>query len=212
MALSDAKPGRDATTLPTIVYLHGFRSSPASIKANAMASAVAALPRARRPRLHIPFLRDGPAASIAQTAAWVESNVPDPHRSLTLVGSSLGGYYATHLCERYRARAVVVNPAIRPYEDLAPYRGAQTNLHTGETFVVTDAHFDELRALQVTRLRDPGRYWLLVQTGDEVLDYRQAVAYYASAHQLVEGGGDHAFVGFERQLGAILRFAGIEAR
>lgn len=208
MSGANADPHRAARK--TIVYLHGFRSSPASAKATAMASAVEALPAALRPRLHIPFLRGGPAAAIGETAAWIEANVDDPHATLTLVGSSLGGYYATHLCERLNARAVVVNPAIRPYDDLAPYRGPQTNLHTGETFVVTDAHFGELRALAVARLRDPFRYWLLVQTGDEVLDFRQAVAYYAGAYQLVEGGGDHAFVGFERQLGAILRFAGIE--
>jgi predicted esterase YcpF (UPF0227 family) len=196
---------------PTIVYLHGFRSSPGSHKASQLVSAVEALPRDARPRLHVPFLRDRPAEAVAATAAWIEANVAAPRETLTLVGSSLGGFYATHLAERFGARAVVVNPAIRPFDDLRPYVGPQTNLHTGETFVVTEAHFEELRALAVARIAVPRRYWLMVQTGDEVLDYRAAVAFYAGAHQLLEGGGDHAFQGFERQVPAILRFARVAA-
>jgi predicted esterase YcpF (UPF0227 family) len=195
---------------PTIVYLHGFRSSPASRKARELVDAVAALPASRRPRLHVPFLNEGPAANIATTVEWIDANAARPDQPLTLVGSSLGGFYATHLAERYGARAIVINPAIRPYDDLRPYVGPQTNLYTGETFVVTETHFDELRALAVARLGEPRRYWLLVQTGDEVLDYREAVAFYAGAHQLVEGGGDHSFAGFAQQIPAILRFAGVE--
>ena len=104
---------------------------------------------------------------------------------------------------------MLVNPAIRPYDDLRPYLGPQTNLYTGETFVVTDAHFAELAALAVARITRPERYWLLVQTGDEVLDYREAIAFYAGAFQYVQGGGDHAFQRFEAQIPAVLRFAGV---
>ena len=194
----------------TIVYLHGFRSAPASVKATTLASAVADLPPAVRPRLHVPYLNNGPRANIVATMQWIDANVRDPRAALTIVGSSLGGFYATFLAERYGARAVVINPAVRPYVDLRPYAGAQANLYTGEVFVVTEAHFDELRALAVPSLREPRRFWLMVQTGDEVLDYREAVAFYAGAHQLVVGGGDHAFRGFAEQVPAILRFAGVE--
>ena len=196
--------------MTSIVYLHGFRSSPASTKATVFAAAVAGIEAAKRPRLHVPYLNEGPAANMAATMRWIDANVRDPRRTLTILGSSLGGFYATFLAERYGARAVVINPAVRPYDDLRPYAGPQTNLYTGETFVVTEAHFDELRALAVDRLRDPRRYWLMVQTGDEVLDYREAVAFYAGAHQLVVGGGDHAFQGFEAQVPAVLRFAGVD--
>jgi len=196
-------------TRPAIVYLHGFRSSPASAKAARLRAAVEALPPAVRPALEIPALVPEPAAAVAQAAALVER-----HRAagVTIVGSSLGGYYATHLAERYGTRAVLVNPAVRPYDDLAPYVGVQTNLHTGAAFEVTPAHFDELRALRVARITDPGRYLLMVETGDEVLDYAEAVAFYAGAWQFVRGGGDHAFRGFAAQLPALLRFAGVEDR
>jgi predicted esterase YcpF (UPF0227 family) len=196
-------------TRPAIVYLHGFRSSPASAKAAQLRAAVDALPASVRPALDIPALAPAPDAAIAQAGALVER-----HRGadVTIVGSSLGGYYATHLAERYGTRAVLVNPAVRPYDDLAPYVGVQTNLHTGAAFEVTPAHFDELRALRVARITDADRYLLMVETGDEVLDYREAVAFYAGAWQFVRGGGDHAFRDFPAQLPALLRFAGVVDR
>ena len=113
-----------------LLYLHGFRSSPASVKARQVAAAVEALPADRRPRLHIPMLDVGPASAMATTAAWIESNVAQPRDALTIIGSSLGGFYATHLAERFGARAVLINPAIRPYDDLRPYVGrADQSVH-----------------------------------------------------------------------------------
>jgi predicted esterase YcpF (UPF0227 family) len=194
---------------PTIVYLHGFASSPASVKARELAAAVGALPPASRPVLHVPFLRFCPREAIASVLDWIRVAVARPREALTIVGSSLGGFYATHLAEALGARAVLINPAIRPYDDLAPCVGEQTNLYTGETFVATPAHFDELRSLAVPRISAPDRYWLMVQTGDEVLDWREAVAFYGGARQLVEGGGDHGFQGFARQIPPLLRFAGV---
>jgi uncharacterized protein len=191
----------------TLVYLHGFRSSPASIKARRLSEHVAALPEATRPKLHVPELTDRPAAAIAAVAQWVERHADAA--LLTFVGSSLGGYYATHLAERFDARAVMINPAVRPDEELQQWRGVQTNLYTGAAFDVTEAHFDELRALRVARITRPDRYFLLVETGDEVLDYREAVAFYGGAWQYVRGGGDHSFTDFAAQLPAILRFAGV---
>jgi predicted esterase YcpF (UPF0227 family) len=192
---------------PTIVYLHGFRSSPASVKATELRAAVDALPPGTRPTLHIPDLQCGPASAIAHVARLVEG----AQEPVTVVGSSLGGYYATHLAERYGSRAVLINPAVRPYDDLQPYLGIQTNLYTGEAFEVTMAHFAELRALRVARITRPARYCLMVETGDEVLDYREAVAFYAGAWQYVRGGGDHAFTDYAAQIPAILRFAGVHA-
>ena len=194
--------------MTTIVYLHGFRSSPSSAKAQAMIGAVAALPAGTRPRLHVPDLDAGPRAAIDSVVEWIETQPPDSRArgSLAFVGSSLGGYYATHLAERYAARAVLINPAVRPYDDLADYVGLQTNLYTGRVFEVTPVYFDELHALDVAHLADPARYLLYLQSGDEVLDWRVAAGRYAGAWQCVEGGGDHSFVDFERHLPTVLRF------
>lgn len=193
----------------TIVYLHGFRSSPASIKAQQLADAIGALPAATRPALHVPALHHHPAQAIAAVDAWLDRH--PAQGTLTFVGSSLGGYYATWLAEQHAARAVLANPSVRPYDDLAAWAGPQTNLYTGEAFVVTPEHFTALRALDVQRLADPSRYLLMVQSGDAVLDWRRSVARYAGAWQMVEGGGDHSLTSFAAHLPEILRFAGVAA-
>ena len=192
----------------TLLYLHGFRSSSRSAKAQLLVRRVAALSDAARPRLHVPDLEVDPAAAIAGVAAWIAREVGSPADDLTLVGSSLGGYYATHLAERCGARAVLINPAVRPYDDLRRYAGPQVNLNSGETFEVTEAHFAALAALKVARITRPQRYFLLVRTGDEVLDWREAVAFYGGAAQYVLGGGDHGWVDFDDEVPAVLRFAG----
>jgi predicted esterase YcpF (UPF0227 family) len=191
-----------------IVYLHGFRSSPQSRKAQLFVQAVAAMPVSARPRLHVPDLQHDPAVAVAALSAWIEREASDASRELTLIGSSLGGYYATHLAERFDARAVLINPAVRPYEDLQPYIGVQTNLYTGEAFEVTAAHFDALAALRVARITRPSRYFLLQRSGDELLDWRVAVSFYGGANQYVAGGGDHGWVDFDAEVPSVLRFAG----
>jgi uncharacterized protein len=189
-----------------IVYLHGLNSDPASVKARALGAAIAALPPAARPEYAVPKLHHRPAVAVRAVAAWIDERKP---ASLTFVGSSLGGFYATWLAERYPANAVMINPSVRPFADLERYLGQQLNRYTGEEYELTREHFAELVALKVERITQPGRYFLLTQTGDEVLDWREAVAYYGGASQFVQGGGDHAFQDFESQIPAILRFAGV---
>jgi hypothetical protein len=192
---------------PTIIYLHGFNSSPQSVKGRILARAAAAL--AYPPRFHLPQLHHRPALAMRDVCAWIDREAP-ARRDLALIGSSLGGFYATWLAERYDARAVLINPAIRPYEDLRPFLGRQRNLYTGEEYEVTTAHFDELGALAVPRITRPKRYFLLVRTGDELLDWRESAAFYAGAFQYVAGGGDHGWTDFDEETASVLRFAGCE--
>ena len=194
--------------MATVVYLHGFNSAPQSVKGQILARAAAALPEP--PRFHLPQLHHRPALAMHDVGAWIDREVPAGD-DLTLIGSSLGGFYATFLAERYGARAVLINPAIRPYEDLRPYAGRQRNLYTGEEYEVTPAHFEELAALAVTRITRPERYFLLARTGDELLDWRAAVAFYAGAFQYVAGGGDHGWTDFAGEAASVLRFAGCRA-
>ena len=190
---------------PTIVYLHGFNSSPQSVKACVIARAAAALPAP--PRFHVPELAHRPAEAMRDVCAWIES-APANSQELALVGSSLGGYYATWLAERYGAKAVVINPAIRPAEDLRPFVGPQRNLHTGIGYDLTLAHFVELEAIAVARITRPERYFLLARTGDEILDWRAASAFYAGAFQYVAGGGNHGWEDFGAEAASVLRFCG----
>ncbi len=191
---------------PTIVYLHGLNSAPQSVKARALGAAIAALPDASRPQYFAPQLSHRPARAMREVTAWIDAHSP---QRLAFVGSSLGGFYATHLAQRYATPAVLINPSVRPYADLERYLGKQTNLYTGEVYELTREHFAELERLAVARVTHPERYLLLVQSGDEILDWRVAVAYYGGAWQAVQGGGDHAFQDFEAQIPPILHFAGV---
>jgi len=184
-----------------IVYLHGFNSSPASGKAQQLAEHMASL--GRQKDYFCPALPNSPRAVIAHVEAELEQRDPV---SVTLIGSSLGGFYATHLAEKHGWKAVLVNPAVHAHKLLRSALGPQTNWHSGEKWELTEAHLAELAALDVDEITLPKRYLLLVQTGDAVLDYRDAVAYYAGATQIIEDGGDHGFAGFERHYQTILDF------
>jgi uncharacterized protein len=188
-----------------IVYLHGFRSAPASTKAVQLGDAITAMPEAARPHYVVPKLDPRPIEAM-RTVTAVADTLAD--FALTFVGSSLGGYYAMYLGERYACNAVLINPAIHPERSLEPYLGIQTNLYTGESFELTRQHFAELASLKQGRSLHPERRYLLVQTGDELLDWRESVACCAGGWQFVQGGGDHAFVAFPTVIPSILRFAG----
>lgn len=185
-----------------IVYLHGFNSSPKSHKALVLEK----------------FMKERGLASLyacpalpplAKDAIREVEKLPLGPRTC-FVGSSLGGFYSTYLAEKHGARAVLVNPAIEPHVGLRAYLGPQANLHSGEPYVLTERHLQEWADLVVPTIH-PERYLLLVETGDEVLDYRKAVERYAGAQQIVVQGGDHSLQSFPRHLPAILRFAGLAA-
>ena len=182
-----------------ILYLHGFCSSPESWKARLLADAMTR--RGQGERFFCPFLSPVPREAIAQA----EEIIGRHDGSLTVVGSSLGGFYATWLAEKFDLRAVLVNPAVVAPISLEKYLGTQTNLHTQETFEFTVEHIAQLRALEVERVT-PERYLLMVETGDEVLDYRQAVARYAGCRQIALEGGDHSFTRFPDCLPQLIEF------
>jgi uncharacterized protein len=184
-----------------IVYLHGFNSSPASGKARQLGEHMASLGRSAD--YFCPALPNSPHEAIALIETELDRRRP---AAVTLVGSSLGGFYATYLAEKHDWKAVLVNPAVHAHLLLADALGPQKNWHTGETWELTEAHLAELAALDVPAITRPERYLLLAQTGDEVLDYRDAAAYYAGAKQIIEDGGDHSFAGFERHYQTILDF------
>ena len=137
-------------------------------------------------------------------AAW-------PHASMAVMGSSLGGYYATAVAERFPdCRAALLNPAVHPARDLAKYIGEQTAWHDeAERFFFRAEYVDELRALECGALTRPGRYYALIAEGDEVLDWREMAARYAACRLKVLDGGDHALTGFEAHLPEVAAFLGL---
>ena len=182
-----------------IVYLHGFNSSPQSHKAQVLGRYMEQ--QGIGEEYACPALPP-PAADAIRTIEKLTAG----KSGVCFVGSSLGGFYATYLAEKHDASAVLINPAIDPHVGLRAYLGPQKNLHTGEPYVLTEAHLKEWEKLYVPRIT-PGRYLLIVETGDEVLDYRRAVARYAGAEQRVVPGGDHSLQSFPEHLDRILEFA-----
>ena len=184
------------------MYLHGFISSPQSRKAVMLGDYVRNY--AADVDYRVPQLHHRPARAIEEVEATCAGVAPE---DLTLVGSSLGGFYATVAAERLGCRAALLNPAVHPHRHFARYLGPQENMYTGETFVLTEEHVADLRALDPAAITRPERYWLFVETGDEVLDYREAVAFYAGALHDVVRGGDHALVSFPERIPDIVDWA-----
>jgi predicted esterase YcpF (UPF0227 family) len=181
-----------------IVYLHGFNSSPQSHKSQLLGRYLAEHGLASQ--YACPMLPPRASAAVAEVEKLLGKSPP------CFVGSSLGGFYATYLAEKHDAKAVLINPAIDPHVGLRAYLGPQKNLHTGEPYELTEAHLEEWQRLFVPRIT-PSRYWLMVETGDEVLDYRKAVERYRGARQLVIQGGDHSLQSFPQHMQAIVQFA-----
>ena len=186
-----------------LIYLHGFNSSPHSHKAQALGRYMEE--RGLGAHYACPALPHRPELA---TAAIEIELARAPKRSVTLVGSSLGGFYATWFAERYGLKAVLINPAIHPHRNLRAFLGVQQNVHSGEKYELTEAHLAQWAQLFVPAIT-PMRYLLLVETGDELLDYREAVEKYAGAKQLVVQGGDHTLRSFADHIPLILGFAGL---
>ena len=199
------QPAAKSTT--HVLYLHGFRSSPQSTKARQVAAVMASdFP-------HItwwcPQLPPSPKAAAALIA---DGTAPWPADGMAVIGSSLGGFYATWLATQRGCKAVLLNPAIDPARDLAKYIGEQTAWHDpAERFYFAPEFVDELRHLQVAAMRHPERVWALIAKGDEVLDWREMTARYPGSHQVVMEGGDHAISNFEQYLPQMLEFLNLRA-
>ena len=190
--------------MPTthLLYLHGFRSSPQSVKARTLAARVAACHPAVT--WWCPQLPPSPKAAMR----LIDAGMADwPAGTLAVMGSSLGGFYATAVAERHGCKAVLLNPAVDPARDLASHIGEQTSWQNPDDHFFFEARFvDELRALQAGLLAVPHNYLAIIAKGDEVLDWREMAARYADAQLLLLEGGDHALSDFDAHLRVILEF------
>jgi predicted esterase YcpF (UPF0227 family) len=187
-----------------LLYLHGFRSSPQSFKARRMAQRMAGHPGVVWwcPQLP-PSPREAMALVMEGIASW-------PRDRMAVVGSSLGGFYATHVAEATGCRAVLLNPAVDPARDLGKYIGDQTAWHDpSERFHFAAEFVDELRALECGPVRDPGRYFAVIAKGDEVLDWREMTGRYPGVRLKLLEGGDHGLTDFDDHIGEVFGFLGL---
>lgn len=185
-----------------LLYLHGFRSSPQSAKAQATGHWLAT----HQPNVTFwcPQLAPSPREAMAQVMAGI-ARWPTAH--MAVVGSSLGGFYATVVAERTGCPAALLNPAVDPARDLAAYIGEQRQWHApAESFYFKPEYVDELRALTPAAITQPGRYFAVIAKGDEVLDWREMTGRYRGAHIRLLEGSDHALSDFDADLPHLLRF------
>ena len=188
--------------LTHLLYLHGFRSSPQSAKARTMAQIMAA----QHPQVHwwCPQLPPSPREAMTML---MQGMADWPRESMAVIGSSLGGFYATHVAEQTGCPAVLLNPAVNPARDLEKYIGEQTSWHDPqERFCFKPEFVQELRDLTPTRLTQLERYFAIIAKGDEVLDWREMHARYVGVHLRLLDGGDHAISDFQAHVPAVLAF------
>lgn len=185
-----------------LLYLHGFRSSPQSFKAQRLLGWLAE----HRPQVTAwcPALPPSPAAAMRLvdegTAGW-------PAASSVVLGSSLGGFYAAAVSRERGWPAVLMNPAVFPARDLAGYVGSVEAFHApGQRFEFLPAYLDELRALTTARLAQPERCFALIAQGDELLDWREMAAFCSGAQIRLLEGSDHALSDFDGHLPHLLKF------
>jgi len=192
-------------TTTHLLYLHGFRSSPQSFKARMLAAWLAQ----HRPDVAwcCPQLPPSPRAAIELASGHIADW---PRDTMAVVGSSLGGFYATVVAERTGCRAVLLNPAVNPARDLAGFIGEQTAFHDpAQHFFFRPEFVDELRALTPASLTRPERCLAIIAKGDEVLDWREMQARYAGCAMRLLEGGDHALSDFDAHLSTLLDFLGL---
>lgn len=189
-----------------ILYIHGFNSSPLSIKAEQTRKYFKEyLPEVD---FFCPQLAVTPIKAIQQLETIISQQ--SANEQWYFIGSSLGGYFASYLSEKYNCLAVLVNPAIAPYQLMHDYLGEQVNPYTEEVYQVTESHIKQLKDIEPAAPTEQGdkknNYLVMVQTGDEVLNYQQAVEKYKYCRLIVQEGGDHSFINFEQLLPTISKF------
>jgi predicted esterase YcpF (UPF0227 family) len=189
-----------------ILYLHGFRSSPASFKARLLAKRMVA--QREGDAWLCPQLPASPNAAMRLTRELIMFSDVDVVQDVCIIGSSLGGFYATALAEEFGCRAVLLNPAVRAGRDLATRVGTDTYYHSDEVFEFLPEYVEQLQALQVEKITHPERYFLLAATGDEVLDWQEMQAHYPGAKHRIIQGSDHGISDFANYIDEVLQFAG----
>ncbi len=193
-----------------IVYLHGFRSSPFSMKAKITHRPILDLKgEGVDVEWYCPQLPTSPKEAMAMVVMHIKSQ---DYERLSIIGSSLGGYYATYLAELFSAQATLLNPAIEPARDLESYIGELKAWHSDEAFHFKPEYIQELNDLYVKNITKPNHYYLIAAKGDEVLDWQEMVAKYPGAQQLVLEGGDHAISNYLELLPTVLAFHDLKSK
>tara|TARA_Y100000385_G_scaffold290623_1_gene364577 strand:+ start:1787 stop:2374 length:588 start_codon:yes stop_codon:yes gene_type:complete len=187
--------------MTTLLYLHGYNSSSQSKKALQTQHWIASnAPYVDFICPDLPPFADC-AMKLLNTIVEARSSRP-----LGLIGSSMGGFFATCLIEKYDLRGVLINPAVSPARGLESWLGVNENYITGNQWTLRSQDIKEFNKIDPPKIRRQGNYLVFVKTGDEVLDYQDAETRYTGNKIVVEQGGDHSFKDYDQKLSDIFRF------
>ncbi|MBB1273685.1 YqiA/YcfP family alpha/beta fold hydrolase [Psychromonas sp. SR45-3] len=190
-----------ANITKVLLSLHGFHSSPASLKAQQMRDYLLL----EHPEIHFVC----PQLPVYPEDMWsvIESVFKQYDKcKIAVMGSSLGGFLATKVAQQYAVKVVLINPAVTPNILLDFYQGEQIHPYLQQPYIINSDYIEQLKALHVEKINYPENIWVLLQQQDEVLDYRDALKKYKQCKITCENGGDHSFIGFERYVAEIIHF------
>lgn len=190
-----------------IIYLHGFLSSPKSEKALLVSNYIST--NHPKVKLHMPTLSGDSATAIETISNIVTqfiANKETPINTLRFIGSSMGGFLATYFVQSFGGKAALINPAVEPFNLVADYFGSHENPYTGEVFQINCSSVEHLRHINLKVTANDPNYYVLLQTGDETLDYRLAESKYGKQRCLIEEGGNHSFMHLENHLEEVMKF------
>ena len=184
----------------TILYFHGFKSSSDSTKAKDLHKFISR--RTRNTILITPNIHDNFHDAHDQIINLIESNQPN----IFFMGSSLGGYYASFFSQKYNKKAVLINPAIPPLKDFEMHLGKNKNFSNGNKFIITKNDIDYIRSLSYKKILKPKNLMILLESGDEILNYNDASSYFSGSHIDILYGGDHSYSSFKEKFNKIQDF------
>lgn len=184
----------------TILYFHGFKSSSDSTKAKDLHKFISR--RTRNTILITPNIHDNFHDAHDQIINLIESNQPN----IFFMGSSLGGYYASFFSQKYNKKAVLINPAIPPLKDFEMHLGKNKNYSNGNKFIITKNDINYIRSLSYKKILKPKNLMILLESGDEILNYNDASSYFSGSHIDILYGGDHSYSSFKEKFNKIQDF------
>ncbi|EGR33406.1 hypothetical protein IMG5_053980 [Ichthyophthirius multifiliis] len=178
-----------------ILYAHGFGGSGFSKKAEILQKHFPVL------SLSLPFQPNLAIANLENTLKYIDSKY-----EVTLIGSSLGGYYQIYLTEKYNLKCVLINPSIQPYLTAAKFIGINFSYYDQSKFEWNQVHTQSLYQYEVQKINNEKNYMLFIQKGDEILDYKVALKKFPNAYLDIEEGGNHEYQNFEKKMDLIRKF------
>jgi predicted esterase YcpF (UPF0227 family) len=179
------------------IYIHGFGGSGQGLKAS--------LFREYYKSINKPFIAPSLSHIPDLAISTLEELIESYDGKVTLIGSSLGGYYAVYLANKYKIKAVLLNPSTEPFITVKNILDKDPEYYFSYNFIITDKHIGMLKKYE-TIINDPSLLTVMVQTGDELLDYKKALKKFSNSKQIVDEGGSHFFEDIEKYFETIEKF------